>query len=287
LSRPNFWRAVKTSYSAIAAEVVINPSYPVDWGTSLRRVACVFFPKGRLTVKQFVISVLLACSFPTFAIAGDGDHGASATGGQERSTRSEQPSNNPSPNPLTSPSARRAPIAFISHQVDNERVGWQWTQVEGTNDWHWQRDVKITDDNMSRMIHDNSDNHRIQVGEPWITAQPHGGYILRFYVKHDRKKANPIVEFTIGIKDGSVQTIATRGIRKAGALGSVSKSLAKYGLKAGAMAADFYVTRGVAGILASAAGYMIDGISQYDGWELDASWFALQIGWLYARALPE
>ena len=188
-------------------------------------------------------------------------------------------------NPVT----RCSPITNISHQKNDERPGWQWTRVENTNDWHWQHDVKIESDQMSLAIHGNSDNHRIQIGEPAI-YRTGIGYRLILYAKHDRIGDNPIIRFDIYIENGIVSKIYAENIRNAGNFSHFVTDLVEKGLILGINRVVNWLT-----------GYPIpfstvwnllkklfpsDWFSQYEGWQMDAYWFAAQVGDLYAKELP-
>lgn len=188
------------------------------------------------------------------------------------------------------PTQRESPITRISHQKNDERPGWQWTRVENTNHWHWQHDVKIEDDELSKKIHGNSDNHRLQVGEPAI-FKTNTGYRLQFYIKHDRIGANPIIGFTVYIEHGRVTKIDARNIRKAGNLESLTVDLIRKGINIGVDIILNWATGGLITLYGST--WLLldwlfpeDWLHQYRGWQLDAFWFAAQVGDLYAKELP-
>jgi hypothetical protein len=190
------------------------------------------------------------------------------------------------------PSQRRAPIAWISNQKNDERQGWEWTIVENVypSQSHWQHDVKIEDDRRSKAIHGNKNNHRLQVGEPAI-YEIAGGYRLKFYIKHDRKGRNPILGFVVYINNGSVSSIEMRSVYEADPMLSFSADLMKKGLNVGVDSVLSWATEGGATAFGQTwrlldALLPTEWMHRYRGWERDAMWFAVQIGYLYARALP-
>ncbi len=184
------------------------------------------------------------------------------------------------------PAARKSPISKITHQKPDEHgKDWQWTQVETTGRFHWQHDVKIEDDAMSERIHGNKDNHRIQVGEPAVFETSPGCYRLEFYIKHDRWGDNPILGFKVYIEHGTVVLTNAVEVRKAGNLEEIFADFRESGLLIADRIVEWISGRpidwhGVFGILPD------DWTHQYKGWQLDALYFALQIGDLYARTLP-
>ncbi len=190
-----------------------------------------------------------------------------------------------------SPVSRRAPITRISHQVNDERPGWQWTKVECTTSYHWQRDVKVQNDALSVKLHGNSDNHRIQIGEPAV-FRTISGYRLEFYAKHDRAGDNPIVKFTVYLAAGRVTKVVSNDVRGAPALQDWSLDLTRRGVNVGVQAILDWSTGGIIKLGAFGGIWGIldwlfpeDWLHQYKGWEQDATWFATQVGYLYARAI--
>lgn len=187
-----------------------------------------------------------------------------------------------------SPVSRDSQIAAISYQVGGN---WKWVKGKGNlpEEDHWQHDVKVEDNDTSMLLHNNTHHHRLQIGEPCVfpsTSQP-SVLDLKFYITHDRRGDNPILRFELIIIRDDDMSVRNDRITKATAESVRNAKLSKLVLDTARAGVN-----GLGDLTSWDQWSKVRGLvnpdwltyeqkTRYEGWQLDALWFALQVGNLY------
>ena len=111
------------------------------------------------------------------------------------------------------------------------------------------------------------------------------------YIKHDRRGPNPIIKYKVYIEKGKIYKIKAQNIRGAGALAYITVDNIIESLDIGFGKFLNWNTGGILKLVGRFWDFLDsvlprDWIHQYEGWQLDALWFATQVGDLYAKELP-